>query len=44
MLNVDDNDERVMKSRTEFCVDNPETAENELAAYISSVLFFNHCI
>ncbi|VDK86186.1 unnamed protein product [Litomosoides sigmodontis] len=34
-LDVDDGGERVMRSRTEFCVDNREAAESELAAYIS---------
>ncbi|EJD74284.1 CBR-PMS-2 protein [Loa loa] len=33
--NIYDDDERIMESRTEFRVDNPEVAESELAAYIS---------
>uniref|UniRef100_A0A158Q6Z9 DNA_mis_repair domain-containing protein n=1 Tax=Elaeophora elaphi TaxID=1147741 RepID=A0A158Q6Z9_9BILA len=33
--NISDGDERVIESRTEFHVDNPEIAERELAAYIS---------
>lgn len=39
MSNICDGDERVIELRTEFRVDNPELAENELAAYISLVLF-----
>uniref|UniRef100_A0A1I8EKK6 DNA_mis_repair domain-containing protein n=1 Tax=Wuchereria bancrofti TaxID=6293 RepID=A0A1I8EKK6_WUCBA len=35
MSNICDDNERVLESRTEFHVDNPEIAENELAAYIT---------
>uniref|UniRef100_A0A0N4T6U0 MutL_C domain-containing protein n=1 Tax=Brugia pahangi TaxID=6280 RepID=A0A0N4T6U0_BRUPA len=35
MSNICDDNERILESRTEFRVDNPEIAENELAAYIT---------